>query len=221
MEAQNKSNHLIITLIIYSVLFYGLWALYEFFGSSALDSVISNPVICELIKEGIIKNLVWTVPAMLLVYHFSSEVFVTLKEMFTNKVRWLKSLPVFAVFTIYILGIILLRDEPFDISRYFDAVRIIGLLFVGITEEMVFRGWLLNATLTRCRKWQAIALNAVMFTIIHFPIWIMKGMFVSTITSFNFLTIMILSIIFSISFIKSRSILLPIALHMYWDLILP
>ena len=158
---------------------------------------------------------------MLLVYHFSSEVFVTLKEMFTNKVRWLKSLPVFAVFTIYILGIILLRDEPFDISRYLDAVRIIELLFVGITEEMVFRGWLLNATLTRCKEWQAIALNAVMFTIIHFPIWIMKGMLVSTITSFNFLTIMILSIIFSISFIKSRSILLPIALHMYWDLILP
>ena len=96
----------------------------------------------------------------------------------------------------------------------------IDVLFVGITEEMVFRGWLLNITVTENRKWLPIIINAVMFLLIHFPIWIASGIFIDDFTSLNFLCVPALSIIFSWSFIKSKNIWIPITLHMYWDLLM-
>lgn len=62
-----------------------------------------------------------------------------------------------------------------------------------------------------------ILTNAVMFLVIHFPIWIQEGVFISNFTSFGFLCILILSIVFSCTFLKSKNILVPVALHMYWD----
>ena len=38
-------------------------------------------------------------------------------------------------------------------------------------------------------------------------------------TSFSFVTIAILGTIFSVSFLKSKSLLVPIAMHMLWDLL--
>ena len=93
-------------------------------------------------------------------------------------------------------------------------------MFVGLTEETVFRGWLLNATIQEDKKWRSIIINAIMLLVIHFPVWIHTGVFISNITSFSFLSVLILSIIFSLTFIKSRNILIPIALHMYWDLLI-
>ena len=71
---------------------------------------------------------------------------------------------------------------------------------------MVFRGWLLNITVSEKRKWLPIMINAVMFLLIHFPIWIKSGVFIDSFTSLNFLC--------------SKSIWIPITLHMYWDLLM-
>ena len=65
-----------------------------------------------------------------------------------------------------------------------------------------------------------IIINAVMFLLIHFPIWIASGIFIDEFTSLNFLCVPALSIIFSWSFIKSKNIWIPITLHMYWDLLM-
>ncbi len=58
-----------------------------------------------------------------------------------------------------------------------------------------------------------------MFLLIHFPIWYTSGFFVEYIVSGSFVQIIILSLIFSWSFIKSKSIIVPIALHTFWDLL--
>lgn len=107
-----------------------------------------------------------------------------------------------------------------EISSSFHYSYLIDVLFVGITEEVVFRGWLLNVTVNENRKWSPIIINAVMFLLIHFPIWIMSGEFIDAFVNLNFLCVPILSIIFSWSFIRSKSIWIPIALHMYWDLLM-
>ena len=93
------------------------------------------------------------------------------------------------------------------------------VLFVGITEEMVFRGWLLNVTISEERKWLPI-INAIMFMFIYFPIWIVSGKFISSFVNLDFMIVPILSIIFSWTFIKSKNIWIPITLHMYWDLLI-
>ncbi len=94
------------------------------------------------------------------------------------------------------------------------------VLFVGITEEMVFRGWLLNATVSEKKKWMPVIINSLMFLFIHFPKWIHEGCFVENFQNMGFLSIIILSIIFSWTFIKSKNIWISILLHMYWDLLM-
>ncbi len=193
--------------------------MWEFWGRSFISSTIENECVSQIIKSGVIKNLVWTVPAILLVRHFKLDVYVSLTEMFSTKVNWLKYLPVFMIFTAYILAGSILQNGRPEIVSDFGVDEIIIVLFVGLTEEMVFRGWLLNATIREDRKWLYIIINAVMFLAIHFPRWIHTGVFISNFTGFGFLEVIVLSIVFSFTFIKSRNILVPIALHMYWDLL--
>lgn len=213
---KKKKNTL---LIIYTIFFYAIWASFELVVKDILNNSIQNEVLCQLVKSGIIKNLVWTLPAILLIQNFNSDVCITLKEMFSTKVNWLKYLPIFAVFTVYVLAGSILNNGKLEIVSDFGIDKIIIVLFVGLTEELVFRGWLLNATIREDKKWLYIIINAVLFLSIHFPVWIHTGVFISSFTSFQFLEIIALSVIFSYTFIKSRNILVPISLHMYYDLL--
>ena len=140
--------------------------------------------------------------------------------MFTNRVKLLKYIPVYLGFTAYLIIGAFIRKGGLAVSDSFSCGDLIDVLFVGITEEMVFRGWLLNITVSEKRKWLPIMINAVMFLLIHFSIWIKSGVFIDSFTSLNFLCVPVLSVIFSWSFIKSKSIWIPITLHMYWDLLM-
>ncbi|EWM54880.1 CPBP family intramembrane glutamic endopeptidase [Ruminococcus flavefaciens] len=220
MKNETKKTSLLPTLIIYTIIFYAVWAVFELIVKEPLNNTINNKAVSGFIRDGIIKNLVWTVPAALLVRHFSSELYVGLKEMFSARVSWLKYLPIFAAFTIYILVPAFIRTGRLKINSDFGVPQIIMILFVGLTEEMVFRGWLLNAFAGKERKQlPMLILISVMFMLIHIPIWITQGILVSVFTSLGFIMIIVLGMIFGSVFLKSRNILIPIALHMYWDLL--
>jgi membrane protease YdiL (CAAX protease family) len=164
------------------------------------------------------KTAVWMLPAMLLVYKFHDTVQIGLKEMFTIKVKWWRYLWVYALLVVWVLlgGFF----QPGGLSFVITLNSLIIVLFVGITEEMVFRGWLLNATAKDMPQWVAIIINAALFLAIHFLRWIQEGVFISTFTSFNFFGIVVLSIIFSVSFLKSKNVLIPITMHMLYDLMM-
>ncbi len=215
MQQQKKKN----VLLLYTVIFYGLWTFFELVGKDLLDRLIAEEWLLQLIRSGVIKNLVWTFPALLLTAYFQTEVTVSLREMFTIRVHWLKFLPIFIFFTVYALAGSILLNGTLKVSSDFGVEKLIIVLFVGITEEMVFRGWLLNATLDSRHAWRAIVINACMFLVIHFPNWIHQGIFLASFADLSFLCILVLSVIFSWTFIKSRSLLVPIFLHMYWDLL--
>lgn len=209
-------------LIIYIIAFYTIWALYEFFGKPVINDLIPGIVSSEIVKEVVIKNLVWILPAALLVHHYKDDVYIGLKEMFTTKVKWLHYLPVFLLFVLYPLVSAYRMKGSLSLSSDFGAEQVIDFSFVGITEEMVFRGWLLNAMVGKNKKnqWKAILLNSLMFVAIHIPTWTMQGILGDAFLHFGFVYIIILSIIFSITFLKSRNILIPVALHMIWDFLL-
>ena len=148
MIKQNKVK----VFVAYLIAFFSLWALVELVLFEKITSVVGNGVLSEFIREGVIKNLVWTVPAGVLIYRFKDEVFITLKEMFSSKVNWLKYLPVFIIFTISLLGGAILQNGKLTISNNFGFENVISLLFVGLTEELVFRGWLLNLTVKKIKN---------------------------------------------------------------------
>ena len=78
MSNQKKTT----VMIIYIVVFYALWTAFELIVKGILDSAITNINICQFVKSGIIKNLVWTLPAVMLVKNFKDDVHIPLKEMF-------------------------------------------------------------------------------------------------------------------------------------------
>ena len=209
-------------LIIYIIAFYTIWALYEFFGKPVINDLIPGIVSSEIVKEVVIKNLVWILPAALLVHHYNDDVCIGLKEMFTTKVKWLRYLPVFLLFVLYPLVTAYLHKGSLTLNSDFGAKEIIMYSFVGITEEMVFRGWLLNAMAGKERQnqWKAILLSSLMFVAIHIPTWTIHGELAGVFLHFGFVQVIILSIIFSITFLKSRNILVPVALHMIYDFLL-
>jgi membrane protease YdiL (CAAX protease family) len=215
MTKQNK----IKIMVIYLIAFFSLWALAELVIFERINIFVENEILSCFIEDAIIKMLVWTLPAAIMIHYFKDAVYITLKEMFLSKVNWFQYLPVFIFFTLYILSGAILQNGNLVVSSEFGFDNVVGLLFVGITEELVFRGWLLNLTINEGKKWLPISINAIMFLAIHFPIWIRQGVFISSFTSLGFLCILILSIIFSCTFIKSRNILVPVVLHMYWDLL--
>ena len=220
MEKTDKSLSKGKAAVIFAVVFYAVWAVFELVIKGKIDEAVPNAVASEVVKSVIIKNLAWTLPAVLLVRHYSDELYISLKEMFTSKADWLKSIPVFVLFAALIILPKYQAAGALKISSDFGAVQIVRYLFVGLTEEMVFRGWLVNVALSdeKKKQWPCILLNALLFLLIHIPIWIKRGMLVAVFANGGFITIMVLSIIFSLTFIKNRNILVPITLHMFWDI---
>ena len=73
---------------------------------------------------------------------------------------------------IYLAIILYLEDGGFKINPQFKPSDFIDkFLLVDITEELVFRGGILNALLKKISAWLAQIANNLLFLCIHFPIW--------------------------------------------------
>lgn len=213
------SLSLALALALYIPVFFALWTLWEFWGKDLVNATLPNEVLAQLVKSGVVKNLVWTLPALLLLLRFRDRMAIPPEKMFTAKVRWGRLLPLFLVLTLWVLAGALLQKGRLAVSDSFGADELIIVLFVGLTEETVFRGWLLNAAVPLLGQWPAILCNAGLFLAIHFPVWLHTGAFFTNFANLGFAGILALSVIFSLAFLRSGSIFVPIALHMYWDLL--
>ena len=199
---------------IYLVVFFTVWSVRELYIRPIFLDCLDG--IAFGLAESAIKLLVWTLPAALLIRHFRDDMWISLKEMFNSRPRWFKDAPL-----LLIVFVPLVRAGiwgGFQINPDFvPSALISSVLFVGITEELVFRGFLLNAFLIKLGMPYAIALDAVLFTLIHFPIWIYRGFTISEFLAAS-IAIPILSVFFAYSFIKTKNIFIPIILHMIWNL---
>ena len=206
-------------VIIYLVLFFAVWSLCVILLFKELEKSIENEVLYELVRSGFVKNLVWTLPALLLIRKYNPFLQVKLKEMFSFRLKWLEVLLIAVLFTLVIIVPQFIRKGGLHISESFGAASVVGLLFVGLTEELVFRGWLLNVSYLKDKHSLSIAVNTLFFLLIHFPVRIASGTFVSFFTTGGFVSILIVSWVFGEVFFRYRSLVPCILLHMYWDLL--
>ena len=209
--------------VVYALLFYTAWALIELVIAPLLKEV-SDEYVFTLLRDCVIKNLVWTLPAILLIRRFSEEMYIPGKELFGMNKTGLKLLLIALPLAVFVLSGVIFRTHTIAISSSFHPSSIIMVLFVGISEEFVFRGLFLNASLSFAKKdihkYAAMGINALMFLVIHFPIWISNGVFVSSFAGFGFVTIMALSALFGWTVTKCRSIWPAVILHSFYDLII-
>jgi len=201
---------------LYLILFFVVWSIREL----VIQPVFISPLddIAAAIIGQTIKLLVWTLPAVLLIRYFHNDMWIGLKEMFTTKPQWFKEAPILLlVFLPFAQSLV--HNGTIAIHPDFVPSSLIGaVVFVGITEELVFRGFLLNVFLKRMKMQYAVALDAVLFLFIHYPIWIYRGLAISEIWAAS-LVVPFISAFFAYSFIKTRNIFVPIVLHMIWNLL--
>ena len=220
-------------VVLYCVFLYSAWTLYHFALEPFIKSCVENELLCALLCDGLCKNAVWTLPAILLIKKYREGLIADLSCMFKIKKGDLKYLLLIPAFALYISLGLIRRHTP--IAWSITVSEIVTVIFVGITEEIVFRGWLLNGLTAEVpeekrggdnisreemREYGSIALNALLFLAIHFPIWITKGEFITNFTSLGFLSILMLSVIFSVVFLRTKNIIIPVILHMVWDLLI-
>ncbi len=206
----NKSTK---SILIYGVVLYFIWAILE---------LIIVPMInmdLFIVKTIVLKNLIWTLPAIYLIKRYNKDMFVQSKEMYSFKINWILILGLIIIMLIVQLLLDYLTNGKIEMNSSFNVIDIIDSgIIAGLAEELVFRGCFLNKMINKKNKWLMILVNAALFLIVHFPIWIREGVFAQNIMSGGFITIMILSIAFSWVFIKCKSIWGPIVLHMMWNI---
>lgn len=204
-------------LILYIILFFLVWNIYEFVIKPPI--MMNFPSIVGAIIQSVIKIGVWTVPSFLLIKK-NEGIAISYPDLFQQKTKWSRWLLVDLTIVAYLLIISYIQYGNIAIRASFQPASLINtVLFVGITEEMVFRGWILNSLLTKVSKWNAVILSSILFVFIHFPTWIYTGTLNGIILSGGFIQVFILGVLFSWSFMKSKNIFVPMLLHMTWNLI--
>ncbi|MCL2677429.1 MAG: CPBP family intramembrane metalloprotease [Clostridiales bacterium] len=208
----------ILHIGVYLLIFFAAWSVYAVtIYPVLLDSL--NYTAVELVDSAI-KLLLWTLPAVLLIRRYQDSMYVGLSEMLTAKPKWFISVPILLLALLIPLAEALVLHGEIKVRPDFIPAALIGAVaFVGITEEAVFRGFLLNALLKKKKLWPAVVINAVLFALIHYPGYASQGLGFSAIL-FNSVTLLIpLSIFFAFSFINTRNIIVPMTLHMTWNLL--
>ena len=159
----SKAKHISMkALSIYYIIFFFIWCVREVWLRPIMSDILGEWgfEVCETT----IKLIIWTLPAAFFVWHYKNDILLSWCEMLTTKVKWFKYSLVLSGFIAYnIIGALMLNGKlavspDFRISSLVSAV-----LFVGITEEVVFRGFFLNALLKKMKPWYAVLLTAVLF----------------------------------------------------------
>ena len=219
MSRKNNKELSFLKILLLFVIHLVVWGIYALLLVPVLKNGLGG-LGYELVGETI-KLITWTMPAVFLVRHYSSDMFLTLREMLSSRVKPMPyvllsigTLAYCLVSSIVVHGnVTLIRPDPLS--------HLIGtVLLVGITEEVLFRGFFLNALLKKTRIVYAHGISSLMFVAIHLPWWIYSGS-VSDLSSalFACASIFILGFIFGWVFMKSRNIFIPIFLHMLWNLL--
>jgi len=205
-------------IILFFSLLLVIWGLYAFLYHSVIKSSLGDWGI-EIVGASI-KLLLWSVPAVVLARNYRGDLLLTLREMFTTKVKPIPYVLVFLGFLAINLVSSIVLHGKITIIRPDPIASLLGdVLFVGVTEELLFRGFFLNALLRKTKTVYAHLISSAMFLAIHFPGWIFGGTFTDLLSALaGCASIFAVSIVFGWTFMKSRNIIIPIILHMSWNL---
>ena len=219
-----KNKKLLTAWCVFCLWLYAAWSVTELLIAPPMKEALDNDFLYTLLRDGVIKNLIWTLPALFLMRHFSDELAFPFKGIYRYRRQNSPYLLIAVLMTVAVVGGSILRHHGFSLSPSFKGSDLLIVLFVGISEETVFRGFLLNATLkyadTTFKKGLAAGINSILFLLIHFPVWITSGTFVSNFTSMSFLSVVLLSVLFSYCFIKCKNLAVVIFLHSFYDMLI-
>jgi membrane protease YdiL (CAAX protease family) len=205
--------------LCYLLAFYALWTLVELLAAPAIIAWLGAGV-GALANIIVVKTVIWVAPAVILIHRFSPVLPVPLRKMFTAPVKRLPVLLVFTVLTGWVALTIWGRWPAEGIHLAFPLAGVVRCLFVGIQEELVFRGWLANA-MPNWGTWKGYLANGALFALIHVPAWIKDPSRLEGPALIQApLGLMVFGALLAWLFARGQNITAPIVLHSWYDLLL-
>lgn len=207
IESKVKNND-VKSMIGFLLLFYLVWAIKELW---LIDYIYSFGEIISPLLEALVKGIVWIVPTWLYIkyyLHTNSFDYLRMNVNVKKGLFWgvVLSLLVGLYFAFETYSI---NQQSFQFSLSFDDY-LNGILMAGLAEEIVFRGLILQEINKKMAFWKANIVTALLFLVIHYPIWIQNEI----ISHFGtHIYVFVLGLLFGFVYKKTGSLWTVIILH--------
>ena len=210
-----EKNSDVSVLIGYLVLFYLAWTIKELW---LIEYIYSFGEIISPLLEALVKSLIWIVPAWIYIKLYLHSIPISFLKMNVNVKNWLLC----GIFLSLLLGAFLIleaylfNEVSFHFSLSFDDY-LNTLLMAGLAEEIVFRGLILQELDKRMTFLKANLITALLFLVIHYPIWIYNDIIFQ---SGSHIYVFIIGLLFGFVYKKTGSLWSVIILHAFHNYIL-
>lgn len=211
---KNKLSSFKFSLIYIIILFFASWSLYELVIDTYIKINYSINIYAML--RLLFKLLIWVFPVYIYLKFYKKTNVISYLRLNENiNVGLLWSIILSLIFTAFLFIRELLIGSlrinlNIEINTWINTI-----LFVGITEEIMFRGFLLKILWEKSSFKKAVIISSILFVIIHYPFWIVKG----TNLVFNSIYVLVFSIIQSYVFKKTNSLWACIISHSFHNFI--
>ncbi|MBM3209249.1 CPBP family intramembrane metalloprotease [Candidatus Shapirobacteria bacterium] len=177
----------------------------------------------EPIEELVLKPIIWLGPTFGLVALAEKRPLLSSlgfgKRDLAKNIYWGAALGMF--FSLFALTINFFKYGTFDFIKITPAVFWLGLaisLFTAISEEVVFRGYLLHRLFEALRnEWQVVLLSSLGFVVMHLPMVVFGFHYgFAQIYTYSVL-VFFYSLGAGILFLRTGNIIAPILMHLFWS----
>lgn len=206
---------------IFNYIYYSIFLLTAIFVHQYLLPQLSIPygLMGIFWRDMVIKNLYWTIPALLLMAASPVRLFIPLNRLFQGEIKHLALLAEICVITCMVYTLHLLASGGSRIVGQNIPAILLYSVCAGTTEEFLFRGFFLNQQVMVYPQKIALLINAVMFVLIHYTSTAFRPVFWTQICSLRSLLIFVMGLFLGKVFLKSRNLAAPMLLHTYWNIL--
>lgn len=232
LKSDKLSFKIIAGVLIHFVVFAALHTIPFFLGRMWIPALGTG-----VLHFPLERWLIWVLPSLVLIIIFQKDLYLNLKEMFLNKVKFKTLVWCFLPLLVYLIGDLILAKytglgairplKQFENIKDFFATFFEeswwALVTPAIPEEMVFRAWIQNTLLGKSpdkkRVWFAIIMSNLLFVMIHLPTYFYSYHYSTLQTLGDCLIVFVLGSAFGFMFFKSKNILVPIGAHWLCDVV--
>lgn len=206
-------------ILLFIICYFIIVGIFQYVGHTIIGNSITNVDYKISSTERVIINVFSLVGIFITIWLFmkfaDKEPFVKIGFQTKNK---LKEFIAGIILGPLIMSIgyflLILSEEIFFIKVNFDVkelmILIITYTIVAITEEVVFRGYILKNLMSSFNKYTALIVTSIIFSIAH-------GLN-PNIDLLSFLNLFLAGIVCGLSYVYTKNLWFPIAIHFSWNL---